>query len=610
MTAGIAATRAAIITPVPDNGPCMQRNQLKYFLAVKLILFSIVTSPYAHAQVDTEKATRETDRIQKEQLQKQLLRRPEVPAEPFTIKPQPILPDTEEKKFFVKKIVLQGCESFKPEEFAPLLSRYENTNNTVASLNKLARELEQEYLNRGVIAAALVPEQHVLEQTVTIRVVEARMGKLITLDQPYFRGEHLHYYWRTDPGEIMRYDKLYKSVQLMNKNPDRTVKAALKAGAKPGTTDVILTADTQFPVHAFFSLDNEGTAETGKYRKGIGLRHNNFLGLDDILLGGYSFGKNFSGKYLYHNLPVTGNGMSLVYGYSVSESHPKRDYSIYGISSEAKNASMALRQDIYTRGEYAGEAYADLSAKDKTTALVSGTNNRDRLRILSLGGTRYVKGAGSAATFSLGLSQGLPWLGASEKNNPLASRNAKAVFTRISPGAAYRKLFASGVQGSLKCSSQFASRKLAPQEEFALGGINSVRGYPSSDYLADNAFLANLELVLPPAFIPGHWRFPGENDPLRKKMSFVLFSDYGWGERKGPLPTEKSSVDMWSAGLGWRIKLFEQVSVRLEWGFPLGNEPLTRPANSSFHFSLECTEKILSKIKKAGVNSRPGPSAN
>lgn len=450
-----------------------------------------------------------------------------------------------------------------------------------------------------MIAAVLVPVQEVKEHTVILQVVEARFGKLTIQDHKFFKKERLYYYWKIGSGEILRYGRLSKSVQMMNKNPDRRVKANLRAGKKPGTTDVFLSATTHFPVHLFSTFDREGAIATGRSRQGYGLRHNNFFGFDDILLSGYTFGRDFSGLYTYHLLPVSPQGASLLYGFSRSTSIPTKEFTKDGIKSTAKNVTLSLRQDLYKKDSYWGEIFLGFDAKDKTTWINTGTFSRDRLRIFTTGAHFITRGFKSNSSHSMEYSQGVDAFGASSQGNPLASRGAKSNFAKFNVASRYKRILPLDMEMNLKFKTQISSTKLVSQETFNLGGIDSVRGYPSGDYLADNAVSGSLELLVPAFFLPQNWRLPYAENYIRNQITPLAFLDYGWGMRRGALPTEKRSMNLVSVGTGIRLSLFNQAVLRLEWGFPLaGNRPVTETARSRFHFSIDFQDKLPEEIER------------
>jgi hemolysin activation/secretion protein len=574
---------------------------IKYILPIIISIPFLISFPqfiYSQVALDVDRATRETDRFIKEQeiIEEKLKTIPEK-------LPVPELPEPAKKEgergFFLKKINLAGVESFSLNIFSPLLAKYENKEVTFSKLDTLCKQIEREYLSRNVIAAVFVPPQDIQEGIVNLQVVEAKMGELLIQEHKYFKKSRLDYYWRIPQGRTLHYDRISKSIQMMNKNPDRQVKAALHAGKKAGTTDIILSPETQFPVHLIGSFDKEGVTSTGKARSGFGLRHNNFLGFDDTFLMGYTRGNDFYGNYIYHSLPLSANGTTLLYGFNRSWSKPQKEYADYGMKSIAEGVTLSLHQDIYKKDEYKGEISVGFDADDKTTIMNTGTYNRDRLRVINLGGSFIWRGFGSTTTFIPKFSQGLNAFGASSSGNTLASRGAKSTFSKFNFGIQQRRILPFNLQGNLKFNAQVCSTKLTPQEELALGGIDSVRGYPNNDYLADNGAAVSTELLIPSFFIPKGLRLPFASEGLKETVTWVSFLDYGYGMRRGALPTEKRAINLLGIGAGFRVRVFDQALLRLEWGFPVAsNHPVTEGGRSRFHFSVDLQEKLPEELER------------
>lgn len=569
-------------------------------ISIALFFFALIAIiailPPLYSQ-DFERTTHAIDVMGAQEKEKAERELREVPPKPQIAELEETAAPKEEKeeeKFFIKKINLAGCVSFTPESFSVIVQKYENKKVSLADMDTLAREIEKEYLRRGIIAAVIVVPQEIKEETVTLQVVETRMGKLHIPDMKYYRKDRLAYYWRILPDEVLRFDKISRSIQLMNKNPDREVRVSLHAGTRPGTTDALLSAKTNFPLHFTSSFDNEGDTFTGRSRQSYGIRHNNLLGRDDMLLASYTFGREFSGFYAYHNVPISPFGTSLFYGYNYTRSHPTKEYGPYDLVSRTSNTSISVRQDIFRKDAYLGDVFLGFDAKDKSLHTISGLNTLDRARIFNVGANLTYRHPESTTTVSPQFSQGVTAFGASGKNNPYASRGARPDFSRFTLGLQHKRLLPLGMQVNQRFKGQVASAKLTPQEELYLGGIDSVRGYPASDYLADNGVLDSVELLIPPFFIPADWRIPYAEAPLKEQVSPVVFVDHGWGMRRGALSgDEKRSVTMLSAGAGLRFRLFNQAFLRLEWGFPLGaNRPVSQTEHSRFHFSVDFQDRL------------------
>ena len=582
------------------------RYHYSHIISILLISFFGVFVPISYAQPtppppDASRATRESDRFgsaTEKRVERELRRVPQKPAGP-TVEEEKSKPG--EQKFFVKKINLIGCETYLAEDFAPLVEKYENKDETLTELNNLAKEVAGEYLKRGVIAAVFLPPQEVKDQVITMQVVEARMGELEIQKLPHFRKDILRQYWHIKGSEILRYDKISKSLQLMNKNPDREVKASLHAGESAGTTNIILTPKTRFPIHGQYTFDREGIVTTGRERNGFGVRDNNLLGYDDTLITGLSYGKNFVGDYIYHSIPISGYGASMMYGYSYSKSTPKKDFSVYSMKSEAENSTISIHQDIYKKDDYLGEIAGGFDVKDKVTWYErgQGTLNKDNLRVFNINGNFIVRGNNSVTYITPELDQGVNGFGASKKNNPLASRRgATPTYTKFSFSAQNRTNLPFDLQQNLRFRTQLASEKLFSQEQFGLGGIDTVRGYPPSDYLADKMLLVNAEMMSPIFLLPKDWKLPYAEKPLKEQLTGVVFFDYGYGEHKG----ENKPFRLASVGAGIRMSFYDQVFLRLEWGIPLrllGQFPLSEGRSQGrFHISLNIEDKLPGEIER------------
>ena len=576
-------------------------------LLFTMAFISLFLVSAARAQPGVDRATREVTRPVREEIEKKLITAPKRPAR---IKEAP-----EEKKFegpslFVKSITLDGVKTFPVEDFRPLVQKYENREVYESELKDvLAKEIEREYLKKGVIAACFIPPQEIKEGAMTLRVVEAKMGKLETARTHFFNQYRLPYYWTIKAGNVLRYEMISRSMQMMNKNPDREVKATLHAGEKPETTDVLLTSKTSFPLHFTAMMDNEGSVPTGKIRKGFGIVENNMIGLDDTLMVGYTGGKNFGGVYAYHKVPITNFGTTVMYGYSNTRAFPKKDFEQFGMSSMQESYSAFLYQDLFYKDEYKGEVSAGLEAKNKRVVATNGTINADRLRFLRLGTMLVGRDAAGFTYIKPEFSQGMNFFGA-RRQSEYSSRDASNTPTKVTLLASHSQRLVKDFQAVLKFNGQYASEKLMPQEELYMGGIDSIRSYPSGDYLADTGFFTNMEVLVPAFFMPDWLKVPYGEKPIKDEITGVFFFDYGYGMKRGMINGEQSKRNMSSLGAGVRIRLLNQATLRLEWGFPLqfANLPFTEFDRSRLHFSIDFQDQLPKEAQRLSKEIKETPN--
>lgn len=567
-----------------------------------LLLITSSTLPFSlklfaqTAGTQAEKATVVMDEALKEQAKEQLRTRPKKKPE---IKEEKKKEAKEEgPTFHINKIILDGVKSVSLDEFKSVLAKYENRTVSFEELSILAKLIEREYLKRGIVAACFVPPQEIKDGTVTLKVVESKMGDLEVKDHKFFKKDRVNFYWQLKKGQTLRYDKISRSLQHMNMNPDREVKATLHAGKEPGTTDVLLDVKTYFPFHGTFSFDKEGSTYTGLAKTGFGGKHNNFLGLDDTFLSGFMFGDHFYGIYAYHKVPITNFGTSILYGYSYSKSAPKKDFDRFGLKSMSDSTSFFIHQDLFEKDRYAGEVFAGFDAKNKLVKQHDLMTNRDKLRILRFGGNFLYRKLGTITYISPEYSQGLDTFGARQKNFH-ASRMADNNFSKFKLGIKHKLSLPFNLRLALNMKGQYVPKKLTPQEQLSLGGIDSVRGYPTGDYLADIAFQSNSEILFPAFFIPKSIKFPFASGPLRDDITGVVFVDYAYGQRRDALGAEEQRMNLMSVGGGMRIRVFNQGLLRLEWGAPISSdEPTTGSTTLRLHISLNFEDKLQAELER------------
>lgn len=472
-------------------------------------------------EVIAAKARKETDKKLAQKL----------PAEVEVEAPKAVEEKEAEIKALIGKIRLKSHETVSQAKFEtlvdipglkPFMEPYENRKITFRELNELNRIIEGKLRGQGFFAVVRIPPQEIEPGgDVILEVLLARMGDLTVEGGRYYRAAMARRYWKIGRGEVLEYDKIRQAVMTMNENPDRTVKQFLKAGKEMGTTDVILKIEDKFPVHVSYIFDNQGVKLTGKERHTFTVQHNNLLTLDDIFVIGTTFGNSYGALYLQHIIPLNANGTNLIWGFSHAQVNPKKEFKSFGINASSQVYSMKLQQRLYRSSTMLANAYAGFDFKEKHTRVLSVTNAWDRLRVLSLGAN--MQRGDSLGIW--GLSQDF-FFGFSPHGNgfALTSRQGESKFFKYMFSVLRQQRLPFGTQGILRLEGQLSPDKLTPQEQFFMGGATTIRGYPESDFGADQAIFASFEYKVPLP-VPRDWKLPYNKRFLRDQISFVSFAD-------------------------------------------------------------------------------------
>ena len=341
-----------------------------------------------------------------------------------------------------------------------------------------------------------------------------------------------------------------------------------RAGSEPGEVDITVAANEARPWQFNLSLNNAGNQSTGEGQMGVGVSWGDAFGVGQQLsyqhVESTDWGRlrsnsvtwlvplrsrNFfsvdaSTARIHSALPApldqTGKSSQLGLGYEI----PLR-------------TQGALTDGINLRLEYkrsnSNLQFAQIPVFDANTAILQGSVAYSAVRQDSRGTTSY----GAAIIFSPGNTVGF---------------NTDADFAAQRFGAKSRYAYATADivrnqrvgNGSWLVSlhAQKASGNLLGSEQLSLGGAQSLRGYEEGHVYVDEGLVLRNELR-PPAYQGHNQRF----QPL-------VFVDYGLGIVRNPVPGERKTFNLASAGLGIRYVLGRHFNLSLDYGMQLRDPDL------------------------------------
>ena len=138
---------------------------------------------------------------------------------------------------------------------------------------------------------------------------------------------------------------------------------------------------------------------------------------------------------------------------------------------------------------------------------------------------------------------------------------AKANFFHLRVDASHTLTFAGGYQFYAHFLSQFATEPLISNEQFSIGGLDTVRGYQESTALGDFGGAGQLELRSRDI---GGW-FGVDNARLH------MFFDEGYARIHDPLPEQRPSETLASTGIGATLKAFTHFNSSFDLTVPLSD---------------------------------------
>jgi len=509
----------------------------------------------------------------------------------------------------------------------------EKTELKPEAVQQVLAEYQQTLINRGYLLARLVSKGTVLAgggQSMEIHIDVGRYGDLSlysilltpegvpvrdTFQERYFSAKQIQRKFSGFTGERpFNYNDFYRSLYDLNMHPDLTLNARLRLRQdEQRYIDMEMTVEENLPLHAILEISNTGTESTKEWRAGLTFQHLNLLRQDDVLtLRGinatdFSSLNSLALSYRIPHYMGHGGAFSVVSGFS-------------RIDSEEIFQDISIRGSGWFTGVQGAQRVYDSSRHLITLGL--GGVYRSMEDQLVFADTKGAKREADALPVSLSISY------ASKRDDALFGRNYLTLESAYNMGAALdmssdeqfnnlrqnaeESYYIQRVQIArlqslyfgaapkttskdwslfLKVEGQVADGALIPAEQFAVGGMNTVRGYEERTLLGDHGAVATLELrapILQDLATRPFGRQASGQDPKTfvDRMQMLLFVDAGFISRSELLQGEEGTESIASAGVGFRWALSRYAQVRADVGYRF-EELYEQDRGVGFHLSAQ-----------------------
>ncbi len=500
----------------------------------------------------------------------------EVPAEEMSV--------PEGKKIAVTGFEFEGNTVVDTESLQKAVSKHKNKDLSMAELQEAAKDVEKKYKKKGFfLARAYLPPQEVNNGVIKIAVLEGKLGK-VTLERGKFYGtKFILKQFNPAKKGIINYSKLVRSLLILSDYPELKAEAILKKGSVPGTVDITIKVTDKFPFRADFDFDNFGSRYVSTYRYGFTGEYTSVLMEGDNIYYRQVVGSPVNSMLfedVNYSIPLTNDGTRLGFEYTQGDFMVQREYKILKAKGTSKIGSLYMEHPVIKALAADMEWFGRFDYKSIKNFILDEPNGNDQLRVFKTGlrgdftdnfrGRNFYEGSMSIGVDGLMNSSTTP--------NPEGSRpcaGSRYYIFNINAGR-YQKFIGESFI-LLRGSAQMVSDSLPTAEQFSMGGADSVRGYPESDFLGDYGFTGTAEIRIPPPFI-GSWKDPITKRPIKDYTQLLAFVDLGKTWTKQPQPGEKKDDFIVGTGFGVRINVKDGLDFRMDVGFPVGG---SNPSDNS-----------------------------
>jgi len=188
-----------------------------------------------------------------------------------------------------------------------------------------------------------------------------------------------------------------------------------------------------------------------------------------------------------------------------------------------------------------------------------------------------------AGSFSASLGVSVNFLGQQKDSAAAAySTNASPTYAKVNLSLTREQRLYQQWSLLVRANGQAASQPLISNEQFALGGVGSVRGYYEGDEYGDSGWFGSLELRTP--FVSTQVPIWSGSVPAWLRGS--IFFDGGQRFLLDNAPGSDSNRTMFGTGLSLSANINNHVDTRITVAWPLRNSPNTAAFEPRVYFSL------------------------
>ena len=410
----------------------------------------------------------------------------------------------EEVKVVIKKFIIEGNYSVAESEIQDLIKDFLNKELTLLELDVAAENITNFYIDKGLWARAVLPDQEITNNELKIKIIEAKLGKVIFQKNPDTNlgiSEKLAEKYlkkNQDEEKIFNINNLNKNIQLLDSLPGINSTASLQSGEVDGETDVIVEINETKLVSGNIKTDNHGSRSSGYARVSTALNFNGLLNVGESwsLQNVHTTGSDYYALGL--TIPIGVSGLSATFRGS------EMDYNL-GIplkssdpEGNSNSLSMSLNFPSFNLGKLTTSINFGISNNtylNKTNAGISSEKSNFKGNLdLNFNLIDQIFGGG-ANNFTISMTKGEIDLGDTPSNlaSDQSSANTNGEFEKFTINFSRLQSLSSKHALFFSTNGQYGGTNLDPGEQLSLGGVSGIRGYPNSEASGSHGLISSLE---------------------------------------------------------------------------------------------------------------------
>lgn len=498
----------------------------------------------------------------------------------------PVVKASAARRVDINEYFVEGNTILSDPEIERAVYPYLGPNRTLNDVEKARAALQKVYEAKGYKTVFVdIPQQNVVAGRVRLVVTEAKVGKIVVSGERHTAPRQvLQALPAIRPGQAPDLTAFSSELTALNtRSADRQVTPQLKAGAQPGTVDVDLAVDDKLPLHGSLEFNNNYSQDTTPERLAASLRYDDLWGLGHSISGYYSVAPErrsdaevFVGSY---GLPISDTLRLDVTGL-VSNSNVNTVGST-NVLGDGHSVTAVLTKTLPSGGGLFHRVTASFAWKDfQEDDQVAGQTSKAPITYfpIALGYAGTLTRSAGTLGFDLTGTFAIRGLGSDIPGFDTKRYGATGGFAYVHGGVNWLWNLPKGAQLYTSVEGQMANEPLISNEQMAIGGEGTVRGYLVSEAIGDKGFDGSLELR--------SWPLEGFTPAIFNEVRLIGFVDGGKLWLIDSLPEQQASWGLVGVGGGLRMKLVNHLTGLLDLGVPLTRGVATKPGEVRPQFRI------------------------
>jgi hemolysin activation/secretion protein len=507
-------------------------------------------------------------------------------AAPTALRPEP--------RFDIKRFEVVGVNKVPISRLTAALAPLTGPGRRFSDIESAVQAVRDVYAAVGIAAVqVLIPEQALEEGVVRLQVEELQVARIeIAGAQVRSRDNVLRAVPGLSEGITPVDTELSAQLRLANENPGRQMQVTFRTEDDDSLTGVLRVADRS-PWTTQLSLDNTGSATTGKWRVALSGQHSNILDRDIVGSVQLQTSPRYEDAVQISSVsvraPLYPLGLlvdaSAVHS-SVDSGTVKTSAGDYLLSSSGNSLSLRVTRLLPRWGgaDHRVSIGQDLRMVDSRVTSTAGGPSLVPdivLRPVSVSYSVNWREEPSSIFGQVSVSKNMPGAGRSaesvfEEPGLRAGANPQYKIVRASAGFAT----ALGTWNfTAQWNGQWTEDALVAAEQFGVGGEGSIRGFNGRLASADMGHRLGLELQSPIKTLA-----LGAVGPVA--AAWAAFAEAGEVRRNRPQPSERVRTSLAGAGLGLRLTWRERLALRADLGVVTRGDGLAARGDRFLHLNL------------------------